>query len=235
MRSRAGVAGVKLLIGFCWLTAALAGCGPIGARGKIKMLPTEKPAAPAAVVLLLDKSQRMSEEGRFAAVAAAVEAFVAGLREDDLFSLIVFDTTPFLLFPLEPLKQARPEISKRLALAQPSGGTLLLPALGVALRELQKTQLQPREILLITAGGLIPFEQQYLEMASEQIRDLGAGMTIMLLDGRQAQSFSALAGKAKIEAASGEDLPRLLLEARLAAGSSRGEAPPVAPAAGAEG
>ena len=184
-------------------------CGRVG-----KHRPPEAvtpPREPVALALLIDKSEAMGADGRLDAAKGAVLTLLERLRDEEEVALIIYDTTPFLLLPLEPLAGRRPQAPERLALAEAGGGTLLLPALGVAIREMHKARAAQKEIVLVTMGGLIPFERQYLDMAMQQIEELGAKLTVVLLSPEAKDAFAALEGRAVVRVAAQDELPQMLL------------------------
>lgn len=107
------------------------------------------------LVLALDKSGSMGESlGAMPKMAAAREAalITAGLLEaSDRFGLLVFDSRPARMLPLEP-PPGREQLRGILAGIEPGGGTRILPALAEAAAMLEAFPTGRRHVVLVTDG-----------------------------------------------------------------------------------
>jgi Ca-activated chloride channel homolog len=129
----------------------------------VKFEPQPPPPSrePIAVYLCIDRSNSMSYDSRYPAVRDgeriryAKQAAIALLRQlddTDYAGVIAFDSQPYVLGHLEPLGNDRPDLEARIERLQPGGGTDFKEALEIAEREMLKSQIPVRQVILLTDG-----------------------------------------------------------------------------------
>lgn len=185
---------------------------------------------PTAQLHIIDKSGSMSETtAGMEHMALAREASIGALEiltPEDLFGVIGFDDAFKWVVRLQPA--ARPKaIAGEIATLRAGGGTDLYPALQAGIRELSKSALSSRHILVLSDGATAPanFDNLMAQARQQNIRvttvAVGQGADIVFLT-RLAQL-----GKGRCYVAdSPQALPRIFArETMLAARSAFDERP----------
>ncbi len=150
----------------------------------------ERPAH-FALVLLVDKSASMAQDGKIQSVRQAALQAVQALADDDYFSLIAFDHAPFIVMDLRRISQAKELAAQRTANLYPAGQTNLLPALSIADQKLRSIQAMKKHIVLVSDETLATHghEKYYLEEISNAKE---AGITLSCFAIGQDGDFSLL-------------------------------------------
>ena len=107
-----------------------------------------------AIAFIVDKSGSMGASvgvDRFRLAQRAVIETATMLSERDSAALVAFDAEPRVLLPLQQAQAFRAAVARPWA-AQPKGGTRLVPALELALAQLEPASGQRRIIVLVTDG-----------------------------------------------------------------------------------
>ncbi|MGH7907815.1 MAG: VWA domain-containing protein, partial [Candidatus Binataceae bacterium] len=116
---------------------------------------------PVAVYLLIDRSNSMSYDSRdpevrnFQRIRYAKRAAVALLNQlddTDFAGVIAFDSQPYVLSHLRPVGEDRAQLVDRIERLQPGGGTDFKQALEIAEREILRSGLAVRQVILLTDG-----------------------------------------------------------------------------------
>lgn len=114
------------------------------------------PQAPAAVIFLLDSSGSMGREQNGPSLLSlarqAVAASVQMLLPDDYLGIITFATDARVRLPLATLQTGSTGVIPALAV-EPGGGTLLEPALRLALEQLQNVPAVDRRLIVLVTDG----------------------------------------------------------------------------------
>ncbi len=128
---------------------------------KFQTQPPPPAREPIAVYLCIDRSNSMSYDSRYPAVRDgeriryAKEAAIALLRQlddTDFAGVIAFDSQAYVLGHLQPLGDDRVELENRIGRLQPGGGTDFKDALEIAQREILKSSIPVRQVILLTDG-----------------------------------------------------------------------------------
>lgn len=123
-----------------------------------KLLPVEPKEPPKpeeknrAVVLVIDKSGSMREEGRIVYAKEAAKAVARQLRDADLLGIIGFDDSPFPVIDLETMARLRGVVDARIDRLKPGGQTYFLPALLEAKRQLERVNASRKHLILLSDG-----------------------------------------------------------------------------------
>jgi len=182
------------------------------------------PAAPVAVLFLVDTSGSMERGAQHAsALALARQAVVQtanALAAGDLSGVYAFDVAPRLLLPLAAREHAALQALQALATA-PSGGTRLAAALHAALDDLGSAPVERRILVVVTDARLDPGDD--LAAAVQRVRAARAQVLLLVVgDAPVAPALRALAQAgdgAVLQVAEVAELPRIMrreLDARRA-------------------
>lgn len=105
-----------------------------------------------AVVLVVDKSGSMREENRILYAQEAAKGVARQLKDNDLLGIVGFDVSAFVLVPLEPVGKLRRVIDAQIDRLNPGGQTYFYPALMEAKRQLERSNVSRKHIILISDG-----------------------------------------------------------------------------------
>lgn len=132
----------------------------------VKSLPPQKEKRRAAVILIIDKSGSMRKRRKLAYAISGALKVSENLRDSDLFGVIGFDKTPFVVVPLDYVGKNRSRLVANLQRLKPGGGTHLLPALQEAASQLDSRNASDKHIIVLTDGETGGTGSDYLELAS---------------------------------------------------------------------
>lgn len=124
-----------------------------------------------ALMLLIDRSGSMVGEKIQLAREAAIAACEA-LRDEDLVSVIAFDTEPHWVFQERVLKAGKREyIADLISRVRPGGGTDIYPALRAARQVMRAIDAQVKHVVLLSDGytPLADFQALVTSMADDKI------------------------------------------------------------------
>jgi Ca-activated chloride channel homolog len=107
-------------------------------------------AAPYALEVVIDRSGSMTG-ARMAAAIEGAHAILKSLSDDELIGVISFDSTPQQVTKLRCAKD-RTSIDAEIASIVPGGGTQFLPALDLAVQQLQSIKAPRRHIVFVSDG-----------------------------------------------------------------------------------
>ena len=118
---------------------------------------------PLALFVLIDRSnsmgyhirnrlERSETESKLVYAKRAALAVVGQLKDSDLVGLIAFDSQPFQVAPLRPLKENRTLLEEDIPRLQPGGGTDFYDALESARRQLIDSHVGTKHAILLTDG-----------------------------------------------------------------------------------
>ncbi|WP_234554915.1 VWA domain-containing protein [Thermus caliditerrae] len=182
-----------------------------------RALPEDLPLKPlgrkgAALVLVLDVSGSMEGDKLSMAVAGALE-LLRSAAEEDYVGVVLFSSTPRVLFPPRPMTaQGKKEAESLLLSVRAGGGTALGPAFREAVRLLQGVPVE-RKGLLVLSDGLIADAQEPLLALAE-----GSGLEVSAMalgpdaDRSFLQALAERGGGRYYQATAPRELPRLFLK-----------------------
>ncbi len=118
---------------------------------------------PLALFILIDRSnsmgyhirnrlERSEEQAKLAYAKRAALAVVNQLKDTDMVGLIAFDSQPFEVAPLRPLKENRAVLVEDIPRLQPGGGTDFYDALESARAQLVDSRVGTKHAILLTDG-----------------------------------------------------------------------------------
>ena len=132
----------------------------------VRLVPPQKEEQRTAMLLIIDKSGSMRKQRKLLYAKLGARAVARNLTDTDLFGVIGFDKTPFVVAPLDYLGKTRARLDTRIDRLKPSGGTFLLPALQEAKRQLERQHATRKHIVLLTDGETGGSGSDYLDLAS---------------------------------------------------------------------
>ncbi len=133
-----------------------------------------------AVELVVDKSKSMAEDNRVEFVKDAAREVVRNLKDDDLFGVTAFDTSPFVAVPLGVVSQIKHMAIDRISIIFPHGKTNLLPAMAHARDSLEKAAAGRKHMIILTDGDLPDSGPHYVEFV-RQMRFSGITVSTVLI------------------------------------------------------
>lgn len=105
-----------------------------------------------AVVLVIDKSGSMREENRILYAQEAAKAVARQLKDNDLLAVVGFDSSAFVVIPMEPLARLRGTLDSQINRLKPGGQTYFYPALLEAKRQIERANTARRHVILLSDG-----------------------------------------------------------------------------------
>ncbi len=151
----------------------------------VRLVPPQKEEQRTAMLLIIDKSGSMRKQRKLLYAKLGARAVARNLTDTDLFGVIGFDKTPFVVAPLDYLGKIRAQLDDRIDRLKPSGGTFLLPALQEAKRQLERQHATRKHIVLLTDGETGGSGSDYLDLASVLRNDLKITISTIAI-GKQA-------------------------------------------------
>lgn len=153
--------------------------GPGGYRGTPieKLLPVElkepvKEERNRAIILVIDKSGSMREEGKLLYAKEAAKALVNSLKDQDLFGVVGFDSAPFVVLPLGRVEKARGEVTGQIDRLVAGGQTYLYPALMEAKRQLERQQATRKHVIVLSDGETGGTGSDYIDLVGVMKEEL---------------------------------------------------------------
>ncbi len=182
----------------------------------VVMKPPQRKEPQRALVLIIDKSGSMGRDNKLVYAKAAARTVTKALKDDDLVSVIGFDSQPFVVVPLEPLSESRPYMDQMIDRLKARGTTFLLPALKEAERTLAASGASVKHVVILTDGETGGTADQYYDLVASMHHDGGATISTIAV-GREANlrlltAISKYGGGAFYQTDSPSDLPELFLE-----------------------
>ena len=132
----------------------------------VQVVPPKKEEKRTAMLLVIDKSGSMRKQHKLLYAKSGARAVARNLKDTDLFGVIGFDKAPFVVAPLDYLGKTRARLDDRIERLKPSGGTLLLPALHEAKRQLERQYATRKHLVVLTDGETGGSGSDYLDLAS---------------------------------------------------------------------
>ncbi|MFZ0887582.1 MAG: vWA domain-containing protein, partial [Candidatus Binataceae bacterium] len=182
----------------------------------VVMKPPQHKERKRALILIIDKSGSMGRNNKLVYAKAAARTVTKALRDEDLVSVIGFDSQPFVVVPLEPLKESRPYLDQMIDRLKARGTTMLLPALKEAERTLASSGASVKHVVILTDGETGGTADQYYDLVASMHHDAGATISAIAI-GHEANvsllsSISRYGGGAFYQTDSPSTLPEIFLE-----------------------
>lgn len=105
-----------------------------------------------AVILVIDKSGSMRDENRILYAREAAKAVVRQLKDNDLVGVVGFDVSAFVITQVDTVGRVRRVFESQIDRLNPGGQTYFYPALLEAKRQVERTNVGRRHIILISDG-----------------------------------------------------------------------------------
>lgn len=190
---------------------------PIARAMPVVMKPPEHQERKRALVLIIDKSGSMGRNDKLTYAKAAAQTVTRTLKDDDLLSVIGFDSQPFVIVPLEPVATSRPYVAQMINRLTAHGTTYLMPALQEAERALASSGAQIQHVVILTDGEVGGTTAMYYDLVSRMHHDGGATISAVAV-GRDVegatllQAIARFGGGAFYQTDSPKNLPQLFLD-----------------------
>jgi len=113
---------------------------------------TKKKRLINAVALVIDKSRSMQKQGRIQSAKLAALSSINSLKDDDMISVIGFDSAPFKIIGMKTVREAKPNAERRLRNLTAAGRTRGSNALGLARRLLQNSGAGRLHVIVLSDG-----------------------------------------------------------------------------------
>jgi uncharacterized membrane protein len=148
----------------------------------VEMLPpqAERQRLNVAVQMVIDKSGSMRVANRMLLTNAAMKEVARNLQNDDFLGIIAFDSTPWIVVPIEQVSKNRQTAMNRIDRIVPSRGTNLFPALDEARRGLVGVEAGRKHMIILT-DGVLPDEGPHYPEFVRQLRTLGVTVSTVML------------------------------------------------------
>jgi Mg-chelatase subunit ChlD len=180
------------------------------------MKPPEHKKQQRALVLIIDKSGSMGRDNKLTYAKAAARQATQTLGDDDLLSVIGFDAQPFVVVPLQPVRESRPYLNEMIDRLKARGTTYLLPALKEAERDLANSNAAIKHLVILTDGETGGTASMYYDLVSTMHRQGGVTISTIAI-GRDPNvqllnAISTYGGGAFYHTYSASTLPELFLQ-----------------------
>jgi len=180
------------------------------------MKPPEHKERQRALVLIIDKSGSMGREEKLDYAKAAARTAANTLKDNDLIEVIGFDSQPFVVVPLEPMRTARPYLGQMIESLKARGTTYLMPALKQADRDIAGSGAAIKHVVILTDGETGGTAAMYYDLVASMHRQgavtvsaiaIGNEANVRLLD-----AITQYGGGAFYQTSSAESLPQIVLQ-----------------------
>ena len=188
---------------------------PVARVMPVTMKPPERHERKRALVLVIDKSGSMGRNDKLEYAKAAALTVTKTLSDNDLISVIGFDSQPFVVIPLETVGSSRPYFSELIGRLKARGTTFLMPALEEADRALAGSGAAIKHVVILTDGETGGTAAMYYDLVSTMHHDGGVTISTIAV-GREAnlnllQSIAQYGGGGFYQTDSPANLPELFL------------------------
>jgi Ca-activated chloride channel homolog len=114
----------------------------------------------------------MREGDKLLYAKEAAKAMARQLGERDLLGVVGFDVAPFVVVPLEPLRQNRSSLDAEIDRLKPGGKTYLLPAIVEARRQLERQSASRKHVIILSDGETGGSGGDYIDLVAAMKEDL---------------------------------------------------------------
>ena len=118
--------------------------------------------APSAIMLVIDKSGSMGEQGKLHAAKLAALSSIYSLKPDDFVGIVAFDYAPLSIVELDTTQNIKANVKERLANLTAYGQTNLLPALSLARLRLSKINAGKKHLIILSDGQFPPSSDAFV-------------------------------------------------------------------------
>ena len=155
---------------------------PLERMSPLKFVPpqTEKRRVKVAVILVIDKSGSMEEENRLTSAKEAAILSMDALKDEDYISVIGFDDTPFELFSIRTVGEARQIAERRMRSLSAAGQTNPLPALSLARQRMRGID-AGRKHLIVLSDGRFPMSSDIYADEINKLKSEGVTVSAVAL------------------------------------------------------
>jgi Ca-activated chloride channel family protein len=180
------------------------------------MKPPEHKERQRALVLIIDKSGSMGRNEKLDYAKAAARAAAGTLKDNDLIEVIGFDSQPFVVVPLEPMRTARPYLAQMIDRLKARGTTYLMPALKQADRDLASSGAAIKHVVILTDGETGGTAAMYYDLVATMHRQGGVTVSTIAIGNeanvRLLDAISQYGGGALYQTSSASALPQIVLQ-----------------------
>ena len=182
----------------------------------VTMKPPEHKQQQRALVLVIDKSGSMGRNNKLTYAKAAALTVTKTMNDDDLVSVIGFDAQPFVVVPLQPLKESRPYLADMIDRLKARGTTFLLPALKEAERDLAGSGAAVKHVVILTDGETGGTATMYYDLVASMHHDGGVTISTIAI-GREPNvplltSIAQYGGGSFYQTEGAQSLPEIVLQ-----------------------
>ncbi|MBI2987134.1 MAG: VWA domain-containing protein [Deltaproteobacteria bacterium] len=119
-----------------------------------------------AVILVIDKSGSMREEGRLLYAKEAAKTVAGQLKDNDFLGVLGFDVEPFVVVPLSAMEKIRGTVSAQIDRLKAQGKTYLYPAIVEAKRQLERQKAGRKHVIILSDGETGGSGSDYIDLVS---------------------------------------------------------------------
>jgi Ca-activated chloride channel homolog len=182
----------------------------------VLMKPPERKEKQRALVLIIDKSGSMGRQDKLVYAKAAARTAAGTLKDNDLIEVIGFDSQPFVVVPLEPVRTARPYLAQMIDRLKARGTTYLMPALKQADRDLAASGAAIKHVVILTDGETGGTAAMYYDLVASMHRQGGVTVSAIAIGNeanvRLLDSLAQYGGGALYETSNAQSLPQIVLQ-----------------------
>ncbi|MDR4503980.1 MAG: VWA domain-containing protein [Candidatus Scalindua sp.] len=128
--------------------------------------PKEEKRTRLSIILIIDKSGSMLGKKMLFAKKASIE-LIKQLTKNDQFGIVAFDTSPYVVLPLQPIEEGKKELIRKLSVLRADGGTDIFPALDIAHKQIVQTNAEANHVILLSDGNTRSIYYQYGALISK--------------------------------------------------------------------
>lgn len=142
---------------------------PLEEISPVKFVPpaTTKRRLNNAVVMLIDQSGSMAQQGKLQYALSAALSAINSLKDDDYVGVVTFDNNPFRVLAIDKVSEVKPMADRRLRYLRAVGATNPMPAIELARGELQGVKASKKHLIVITDGEFPGAYAQYLGLVRQ--------------------------------------------------------------------
>ncbi len=189
---------------------------PIARVMPVVMKPPQHKERQRALILIIDKSGSMGREDKLKYAKAAAKTVTHSLKDNDLVSVIGFDSQPFVVVPLESFSQAKSYFDQMVDRLVAQGRTYLMPALEQADRALASSGAAVKHVVVLTDGETGGTPDMYYSLVSAMHHDMGATISTIAIGQRAnlslLEAISKYGGGAFYQTDSPSNLPEIFVQ-----------------------
>lgn len=167
------------------------------------------------IVLVLDTSASMSENSKIDYLKLASKNLIQNLNDEDYVGIVGFNSTSFLVLPINKIKDYKETALKSVDNLSPFGGTNLMPALNDAINMLSQVKTGKKHIILLTDGQVPGHVKKFVDTATI-VRMIGSTLSTILLGNttydKLLKEMASVGNGNYYEARDEKNLPNIFIE-----------------------